>query len=196
MSDDDAPYSGAIEETAKAVGKSIDLVRDASGTIADFYGIVIGDRMHAARERRLDEITRKTKKILKDRELSETAEVAEQIAIPLLEAAQREPRAEMQDLWARLLANAMDPNRRDDVRPEFIKTLQAFHPIDAAALDWIGSNSQGWISPTEIITGLNLRKSSVIVSLGNLVSRNCLQTQQGNYAILDFGTEFLLACRL
>jgi hypothetical protein len=104
MSEDLAPYSGAIEETAKTTGKALDLVRDSARPIADIYGLIIGDHIHAARHRRLDAITTKTKQILKSRHLSETAEVAEQIAIPLLEAARGEPREEMQDLWARLLA--------------------------------------------------------------------------------------------
>ena len=86
MSEDVAPYSGAIEETAKTTGKALDLVRDGARPIADAYGLIIGDQIHAARHRRLDAITRKTRQILKDRNLSETAEIAEQIAIPLLES--------------------------------------------------------------------------------------------------------------
>jgi hypothetical protein len=36
--------------------------KDASGPIADVYGIIIGDRVHAARHRRLDEIPKKRRK--------------------------------------------------------------------------------------------------------------------------------------
>src|SRR4051794_27972998 len=72
MADDVAPYAGAIEETAKTAGKALDLIKDASGPIADFYSLVIGDRVQAARHRRLDEMTRRTRKILRDRNLSET----------------------------------------------------------------------------------------------------------------------------
>jgi hypothetical protein len=60
-----APYSGVIEETAKTTGKALDLVRDSAKPIADVYGLIIGDQIHAARHRRLDAITRKTKQILK-----------------------------------------------------------------------------------------------------------------------------------
>lgn len=196
MSDDVAPYSGAIEETAKTTGKALDLVKDSVGPIADVYGLIIGDHIHAARHRRLDAITRKTKQILKSRDLSEASEVAEQIAIPLLEAAQGEPREEMQDLWARLLANAMDPNRRDDVRPEFIQTLKGLHPVDALALEWLGSNKKvGWSHLNTISEATGIRKSSMVVSLGNLTGNGCCRTQtNGSYAISDFGEEFLLAC--
>jgi hypothetical protein len=109
MSDDAAPYSGAIEEAAKTTGKALDLLKESAQPIANIYGLLIGDQISAARHRRLDAMTRRTRKILKDRDLSEASEVAEQIAIPLLEAAQGEPRPEMQDLWSILLANAMDP---------------------------------------------------------------------------------------
>jgi hypothetical protein len=40
MTDDGAPYSGAIEESARAAGKALDLIKDASGPIADVYGII------------------------------------------------------------------------------------------------------------------------------------------------------------
>jgi Abortive infection alpha len=196
MSDDAAPYSGAIEETAKTAGKALDLVRDGAGPIADVYGLIIGDHIHAARNRRLDAIARKTRQILKGRDLSESSEVAEQIAIPLLEAAQGEPREEMQDLWARLLANAMDPARRDDVRPEFIRTLKELHPIDALVLHWLGENrDKGWLSVEVINSEFVIRKSSLIVTLENLRRVGCAQISGQSYAASDFGQEFLMAVR-
>lgn len=192
----ETPYDKAIEETAKATGKALDLVKDAAPAIADIYGIVIGDRIQAARHRRLDEMTRKTRKILKDRDLAETAEVAEQIAIPLLEAAQGEPREEMQELWARLLANAMDPKRRDDVRPIFIATLKDFHPTDAIVLSVLNKH---W--PTDRVTAntvaefADMRPPAVKVSLSQLASLRCLDEGGNTYAMTDFGREFLLACQ-
>ncbi len=195
MPDDEMPYSGAIEETVKAAGKALDLIKDASGPIADAYGLIIGDRVHAARHRRLDAIMRKTKKILKDRDLSETAEVAEQIAIPLLEAAQREPREEMQDLWARLLANAMDPARRDDVRPEYIQALEKLHPIDAVILQKASEAFSGGFVPHAMADVLKIRPSSVNVSLDHLVDAKCVTRNQDLHKISSFGSELLLACQ-
>lgn len=58
----DLPYEKAIEATAKATGKALDLIGSASPTIADAYAFLIGDRLEAARASNLDEITRKTKK--------------------------------------------------------------------------------------------------------------------------------------
>jgi hypothetical protein len=85
MSDSGAPYDKAIEETARATGKALDFVRDGgaaiSRPIANIYGLLIGDHIEAARDRNLDAITRKTRKILADGNLTETAPLAEQIAI-------------------------------------------------------------------------------------------------------------------
>src|SRR5260370_28438329 len=102
MSDEGAPYEKAIEETAKTAGKALDFVRDGahavSRPIANIYGLLIGDHIDAARERNLDAIARKTKKILADRNLETTAPIPEQIAIPPLEFARGETRDEMQIL--------------------------------------------------------------------------------------------------
>jgi hypothetical protein len=141
MADDEAPYSGAIEETAKTAGKALDLIKDASGPIGNAYGVLIGDKLEAARIRRLDATTRETKRILRDRDVAEAADVPEQIAIPLLESAQRESRKEMQDLWSRLLANAMDPARQDDVRPEIIRALNTLQPVDVLIMELLAKNA-------------------------------------------------------
>ena len=138
MADDAMPYEKAIEETAKAASNTVDLVREGGRAIGpaigSIYGLLIGDTAAAARERRLDKTARKTKKILHDRDVTEQQELPEDIAIPLLEAAQGEPREELQQLWARLLANAMDPDRSRNVRPEFINLVQKLEPIDARML--------------------------------------------------------------
>ena len=55
MSDVSVPYEKAVEETAKAASNAVDLIREGGRTIApsirNIYGILIGDKMSAARER-------------------------------------------------------------------------------------------------------------------------------------------------
>ena len=197
-----APYDAAIEESARTAGKALDLVKDGASHIGDIYGLLIGDQIHAARYRRLDAITRKSQKILKDRN-AEAGEVSEQIAIPLLEAAQGESRVEMQELWARLLANAIDTARAEDVRPEFVDALKRMHPLDALVLekarDIIQDPNNAVINPVDMAGRLAIRTSRVEVSLQNLVHVNCLvsqgHAQDTRYRLVSFGIEFLLACR-
>jgi hypothetical protein len=196
MSDDAAPYERAIEETAKATGKALDIVKATAGPVAEIYGLIIGDKIQAARQRRLDAIMRKTRKILKDRDIAETAEVAEQIALPLLEAAQGEPREEMQEWWARLLANAMDPARQGDVRPEFIQTLKKLEPLDAMILSKLSGLDRNSRERDAVARLVNVRVSLADVSLRHLVSERCLQFHEmtATYVINSFGEELVRAC--
>jgi hypothetical protein len=140
MSDDPMPYEKAIEETAKTTGKMVDLVRDGaraiSPTVADAYNFLMGDRLSHARKRNLDAIARETDNILRDRDVKDRSATPEQIAIPLLSAAEGESRDELRSLWSRLLANAVDPSR-----PEFIKLLQSLEPLDARVLKFLHTKS-------------------------------------------------------
>jgi hypothetical protein len=200
-SDGGLPYEKAIEETAKATGKAIDFVRnDIAPAISNVYGLLIGDRLAAAREKNLDEISRRTKKILKDRDVKERIAAPEQIAIPLLESAQGETRSDLQDLWARLLANAMDPKRSENVRPEFIETLRQLQPIDARILDEgvIAKSKKENIVVAKLHEAMNLRYTAVSVSLANLEKLGCIRRiSGGNYAVLtEYGAELMIAVEI
>jgi hypothetical protein len=198
MSDEGAPYDKAITEGSRAAGKFLDIVKDVGGPVANVYGLLIGDRIEAWRERNLDALSRRTKEILKLRNLTETAPMAEQIAIPLLEAAQGDPRSEMQELWATLLANAMDPARRNEVRREFITALTLFHPTDAVVLKKLNENYQNaFVNAHNLQAGLpNLRMDAVAVSLTNLHNNSCVELSNGSYQITSFGSELVRACSL
>jgi hypothetical protein len=194
MSDDVAPYSEAIAEGSRAVGKALDIVKGIGRPVASAYGLVIGDQIEAWRERNLDAVTRRTQQILKERDLAETAPVAERIAIPLLEAAQQDPRPEMQEIWATLLANAMDPARRDDVRQEFIRILQALHPTDALVLKCAAEDyPDQWVTHREF-TSTGLREASIAVSVRNLGMHACIDQDGESFKTFPLGIELVRAC--
>src|ERR1700731_992583 len=58
------------------------------------------------------------------------------MAVALVEGAQKEGREELMELWARLLANAMDPNL-NSVRQSFIEAVKNMDPVDAIVLRYI-----------------------------------------------------------
>lgn len=202
MSDDSAPYGKAIEETAKATSNAVDLIREGgraiSPAIGNVYGLLIGDKVAAARVRRLDEITRKTRKILHDRGVKEQQELPEDIAIPLLEAAQSEPREELQELWARLLANAMDPERAGNVRPEFIETVRQLQLIDVQILviahDHLRSTKQA-VNETDVVGRAKARDTAARVSIEHLVKLGCIVLVGGGQFLnlSDYAHELMIA---
>ncbi|TYL99948.1 DUF4393 domain-containing protein [Bradyrhizobium rifense] len=193
------PYEKAIEESAKATGKALDVVQSMSPAIANAYNFLIGDRIGAARERNLDAITRKTRKILEERKVQETAPIPEQIGVQLLEEGQGETREAIQDLYAALLANAMDEKFAGDVRPEFIQTVKRLQPIDALILRTIMLHH---MEPSNRVFGSNhiyealkgYRPSAIEVSLGNLQKLGCLGSHPQGMLMSHFGMEFMTAC--
>lgn len=200
MSDDKMPYEEAITESAKAASNAVDLAREAgravSPALGNIYGLLLGDRVGAWRERNQDKLARATKRIFEERNVKEPQAPPESITIPLLEAAQGEPRAEMQELWARLLANAMDPARADDVRPEFVDTLKKLQPIDAFILAEMGKESKGF-SDGELIGLSKRRQSAALVSLDHLKGLKCLQQSPSNgyYSLTSYGHELVAALK-
>jgi hypothetical protein len=85
----------------------------------DFVGVIGGDWLHEIRERNLYQLKLRTEAIKRERsQTSDLTPLSPSEAIPLLRAAADESRPELQELWARLLANATDPQR-----PATIKIL-------------------------------------------------------------------------
>ena len=68
------------------------------------------------------------------------------LVVPILTAAIDEDREELKDLWARLLASAMHPDRKGRVRGSFVEILKQLDPLDARCLRAIG---EGGASPTD-----------------------------------------------
>lgn len=191
------PYEGAIEEAAKATSKALDLIKAASPAIGDMYGLVIGDTIKHARSERLERMAAKANKKLSDRGVTDKVETPEQIAIPLLEAAQGESREELIDLWARLLANAMDPGRIADVRAEYIDILKKFEPLDARILDSLSGNNPATsqIQKQSIHALVGTRQSAAIVSVDNLERLGCIRLVGGGHflALTELGKELVIA---
>ena len=135
----------AVEETAKATGKAIDAARDAGGYLSQVFGDLptnaVGffgaDWLHERRVRNLDAMKRRTAEILREREVERLIELSPNQATELLLAAQDWSREELAELWARLLANAMDPNL-NSVPHSFIEAVKKMDPIDAVVLKSIG----------------------------------------------------------
>ncbi len=199
--------SKAIEKTAEfgttaiqEVGALARYMGRIIGTIPeDAVGLVLGDPLRAVRTIIAAKIDEQVQKILKDRNVGEPQSVSPSLAIPLLQAAYDESRPELQDLWAKLIAAAMDPTRSNRVRRSFIDTVKKLDPLDVLVLkrryelnmnpapsvrDYMVSQFQ--VSPEEIM-----------VSVDNLVELRCLSSPQmnpANFQMTVYGRELVRAC--
>lgn len=191
------PYEKAAEETAKTLGKGIDLINRAAPAIGDAYGFLLGDRIKEQRVRNADKMARETKRILEARNLTETVALPEDLAAQLLEGAEREPREELLKLYAALAANAMDPNH-DDVRPEFVETVRKWQPIEIRVMKLAAERrrtTEPYFSASDVQqTASDLRVTAIQLSIDHLSDLKCIRNNQRNgYVLTEFGSEMMLA---
>lgn len=172
------------------------------GTIPeDITGIVFGEPLRYVRaiiaaklEKRVDE--------LHDARRSAVQGVSPSLAIPLMRAACDEGRPELQDLWARLIAAAMDPTRSGRVRQSFIETLRRFDPLDARVLEKLYGISGG-ASPSIadfLASQMNTSREEIMLSAVNLVDLRCLEwsppqaIRPPNFHLTPCGRALIRAC--
>jgi hypothetical protein len=198
----------AAQEVAKLGTKFVDAASAAAPfinrvlgrPIEDAAGLLIADPLRAARILAQDWYARRVSQKLRERNLKdeELKAVPPNIAVALLEAAQDESRDELKEIWASLLANAMDPNRTSRVRLEFIGTLKQLNPLDALVLRELAATPNMSPNSREFLSGrLNVNRDEIVVSSQHLVKLGCIEvstTDKGNYGVLSYGKLLLRAC--
>lgn len=199
----DPETATAIAEASKTTSKALDLVGrvgNYSATVFgslphDLIGLLAADWLHHKRVRRWAELTAKTEELLRnsgfERPFAEMFEdVTPSLAVPLIEAALDETREGLKELWAKLLASAMHPQRQGWVRQSFISILKQMDPNDAFVLQEFNRNWQ--MNPNSLF-GDEER-----VSIENLMGLRCLSLSpasgvQGNPYLTSTGRLFLRA---
>jgi hypothetical protein len=200
------------DEQAKAVQKTADLgttvvaetgklaryIRKVLGTVPeDAVGLVLGDPLHAVRTVIAGKLDDWVARLHRDRGVTPQA-VSPSLAIPLLRAAYDESRPELQELWARLIAAAMDPGRSNKVRRSFVDTVQRMDPLDALVLRKLFDTPGTPLPNTRDFLAGNFSVSSreVEVSALNLDDLKCVQIRGGVgiYVITSYGYELIRAC--
>jgi len=174
--------SKAVQAVAGTGGKVVDAATEFGrflgkvlGTVPqDAVGVIGGDWLHEFRARNLHRMQQRTEEILGMRETAHMRPVSPTLAIPLFKAAQDESRSELQELWARLLANAMDKTR-SNVRRDFIEILQKLEPLDAAILNKASErdNLNAALISEDLAKELKATDDQIIVSLSNMRSIGC-----------------------
>ena len=157
---------------------------------ADFMGDTVGeliqDKVHFLRSKCANQIIDKAEKYHNDRKLSGKRTIPIGMAIRFMDSATLEEDPEIQDLWARLLANATDPSSEYKISKTHMALLSEMNSLDAKVLQHI--NEKNWMqfkkvaeatgsSPLDcsnIAHELDFPKKSIGLALGNLWRVGCL----------------------
>jgi hypothetical protein len=180
----DPESARAIEETAKATSAAIGAVvksGEYAGAVAgdlphNLVGL-IGDWVYHKRLRRWNELQKETREILRGRGIEDKVEPSPSVAIPLIDAAIDEDREGLKQLWAKLLAAAMDPQRADLVRPSLIMLLKQLDPLDARVLELRAPNEivgNGDLAD-RLTAALNVDRDQAFYSLEHLHELGCME---------------------
>lgn len=193
ISDEQAKLGQELVKAVAGVGRYFAGILD--DLPKDFLGGLIGDKVKAWRTRRLLKFGDDVQRILLEQGVQNPEPPSLKFALPILVAAADENSEELQVLWVRLLAAAMNPARSQHVRLGFGEALQKLDPLDARVLDWFDKhtslNNQG---RDKLPGALNVTADAVEVSLVNLVKCGFVSSNQSVvtlYGLTPFGREFL-----
>ena len=184
----------AIEEAAKTAGKAIDV----SEKLASFFKKVCGDAIVEAggvltdwarffRYKNLLLIHDKVNEIHQKRKVEgKTTPIPARYAIPLIQKASTEDEESLQVMWAGLIANATDPNKRLEVKRIQIQILSELEPLDAHVLEFF--SKQGWLmirgphskgfSLERLSEELNVPREDLQISIENLARLGCILAER------------------
>lgn len=130
----------AIQETAKATGKGLDIVK-AMGSVLEPFGGMLRDWGNSLRYANLCRLADKTKFLIDSRIAEGKAlPIPDGFVLPLLDAASLECEDEVLDLWAALIANAADPEKRFALKKVYIDVLRSLQAVDVLVLKVLTSD--------------------------------------------------------
>lgn len=192
----------AVIEAGSDLGK---FLAKALGTVPeDLVGLTFGDFLRVKRIENAERIMRKAQVRLDARGVEEQKPLDAKHLKPLLEAISEESDDALQDMWANLLANAMDPNSPVHLERVLMETLRQFEPLDASVLDVTQK-----LNPTrkklfgaDMIGGaVGVRIGRAVISMQRLLDLGCIdivgqqyRVESSSFRISYLGEELLLAC--
>ena len=135
ISDEQAKLGQEIVKTFRRLGSF--LAKALGSTPEDLIGYFGGDSLRFRRAENMARMMHEAQERLEAMGITETKPATLSIALPILQNAADEDREELVDLWARLLASAMNPSA--SVRHSFIASVRAMDSMDAKLSHFIYS---------------------------------------------------------
>jgi hypothetical protein len=207
----------ATKSVSDTTREGMQLVERAGAFFAKVLGEdaagILKDGLFYFRAKNALALQEKLDRILAERRVANPKAIPLRLAIPFLEAATLEDDETLQERWARLLANAMDPDFEGNIERCFGSVLKELSPIDCLVLEtleaaWRTELDGALVYSTLIATRLRVPGDIVSVALGNL-RRMELISAAGSSGVpthphllgattfdapTEFGIAFLSAC--
>jgi hypothetical protein len=125
-------------------------------SIADFFanltkepaeeaGGMLADRIRFWRIKQAVSLKEKLEAFLKQRGITDTREVPLKLTVAVLDGATMEDDDELHTEWAKLLANAVDPSFKAEVRVAYADILRSLNAFDVSCL------SRNWSFPSRAL---------------------------------------------
>ncbi len=196
-----AETAGKVVDAASGLGR---FLAKMLGTVPeDAVGLLGGDWISHLRSRNAHRLQLRTDEILGLRN-AEIEPLSLSVARPLLEAAQDESRDELVEMWARLLANALDKSR-PPIRRTFIEALERFDPLDALIMDRTFERERfNYVPHDEWPDQLGVTTDELRISLEHLREIGCIvleertvvpgHREESCHMLMPFGRELMRAC--
>jgi hypothetical protein len=207
ITDEQAKLGQEAIKALRGVGSFFE--KALGSTPEDLVAYLGGDWLRVRRWENLVKHFERARQRLAEWHVTETRPASLSVALPILRGAADEDRDELVDLWARLLANAMDP-KLNSVRQWFIDAVRKMDPVDAIVLRFIhGSNiavvhvgrAPDFVNQTtgveNIAVEMGRRNDEIEASLRHLKDLLFLDDKVGNpgwYLVNATAREFLQAC--
>lgn len=190
----------AIQEVAKATRTGIEATQQLGGYVSRIINEpveavvgMLGDRLKFMRAERQLRLADRWREILNERNIHGTLRVVPpKLVLPIIENASLEEDDELQDLWANLLATAVDPNYNGQIRSAYIDIVRQLEVVDVHILDFMFREARrgddkdkdaftnylrnNLISPNRIVEGLNITFEACETSIDNLLRLRCVSS--------------------
>lgn len=189
------------QEIIKAFSSLGSFFKDALGSVpSDLVGYMGGDWLRMRRAENIAKMMNLTREKLETRGVKFTEPASLTVALPILRGSADESREELQDLWARLMAAALDPSRSGKVRQGFAEVVSKMDPVDALALEFLNNKKtirnkayDGGNQLTEYANELNLSKDELETSVWHLSKLELLdEFRMEQSGLTAFARELLL----
>lgn len=197
LSDEEAK---AVQATAKTADSAFQSAEKMGGFIASVIkgplqqGVgIFEDKLRYYRWENQMKLMEKTQRYMRERNLNNSTKALPlKFAIPLISGASLEEDDELQDMWARLLVNAIDEKSEIDLHRTYLDILERLSPLEAKIIETIYSlpfneSRHNGVTTAELPSSARIvpkkredefkkdPSQEIILALGNLVQLGCLR---------------------